>query len=132
MKKACWSWCLLAALSSCSDGQPAADGDSCHDDAACACPDGRKGSTLCDLDTHAFVMCDCPVRTERADQSTDVDAGPDAAADSGDSRADAGQSVAADGGGSGAAGRAGGAAGEGAAGHPGKALGHAKARGPKH
>ena len=148
MSRIFWSWWLLA-LASCGDTRPAASGGSCDDGAKCDCTDARPGKSVCDVDTHAFVMCDCSTATQHAEE--DVDAGADragsSAAGSGGARAHAGQMAAADGGRMAAAGRhaevggAGadaendggdGAAGEGAAGHPGKALGNGKAHGSKH
>jgi hypothetical protein len=153
-----WSWWLMLALASCGDGHPAANGGSCDDGAACDCPGGRSGSSVCDVDTRAFVMCRCDMPTQRGDD--DADAGSDrprpGAAGSGGERAHAGQTAATDGGqtaaanggkttaadgGMMAAGGAGsdqgdqageGEAGKGAAGHPGKALGHTKDHGPDH
>lgn len=144
-----WSSWLLVALASCGDGHPAAGG-SCDDGAACDCSNGRPGSSVCDVDTKAFIMCRCDTPTQRADE--EVDAGSDrprtGAAGSGGEQAHATEKPAADGGKTGAAdgGRmteaagVGGddddgnqsgdaAAGKGAAGHPGKALGHTKSHG---
>ena len=146
------SWWLLA-LASCGDTRPAAIGGSCEDGAKCDCTDALPGQAVCDVDTHAFVMCDCPSSSKHVQEDTDAgaDRAGSSAAGSGGVRAHAGPMAAADGGGSGAAGRRSGAAGqgadggqdngnqdgdgvagEGAAGHPGKALGNGKAKGPKH
>jgi hypothetical protein len=141
-----WSSWLLLALASCGDGNPAASGGSCADGAACDCSGGRPGKSVCDVDTHAFVMCRCDTPTQRAEE--DVDAGSDrpragaaggggsqAHADAGKPAADGGKTSAADGGRMAEAAGAGGdddddgAAGKGAAGHPGKALGHTKGHG---
>src|ERR1700754_2895270 len=94
-----WSCCVLA-LASCSDARPTADGGSCEDGANCDCTDSQPGKSVCDVDTHAFVMCDCPMPTQHEQEDRDAGAyrAGSAAAGSGGARADAGHTPAADGG----------------------------------
>ena len=82
---------------------------SCADGAACDCSGGRPGKSVCDVDTHAFVMCRCE-RRRRARRRMSMPAAIDRApaplvaaeakahADAGKPAADGGKTSAADGG----------------------------------
>lgn len=73
----CMLGSLVAALG-CADTHGSSDqSDGCSDGAACTCPDGRKGQQVCDLDTHASVMCECPDRSRITPTNSAEDAGPE-------------------------------------------------------
>jgi hypothetical protein len=73
------SW--LTALAACSHAGGVSDAGACLNDPVCTCNDGQMGSTVCDLDTHEFVMCQCsgtgsaPPRAAGAGGSQSRDAG---------------------------------------------------------
>jgi len=54
----CLPLCLLTAAA-CSGASESVDAGACENEPACTCGDGLKGTKVCDLDTHQFVMCLC-------------------------------------------------------------------------
>jgi hypothetical protein len=75
---------LIAAGFACGDSHGPADAGVCVNEPSCNCNDGRRGRKVCDVDTHAFVMCECDPGSAPA--ALDAGARPSGAAADGGAR----------------------------------------------